>query len=217
MGDLLSCPFCRELFSQDEGPNCPECELPLVPLNKLPLSLDAQADLALLPRDPPEDQTLPFAYFGRARGPSILTALIGVGLFFAPWVSLERPDEITLTGHDLAMAGAPWLFGGVVGWFILVPLVLSRRSVNQLRGIRVIASFFAALTLGETALLLLRPPEAHGYFGPGLQYTWGLFASAACAALGLFLSARLGGSLEDLRDLPLEIPVSGPSSGEPLH
>jgi hypothetical protein len=146
-----------------------------------------------------------------------MTAMLGLGLFFAPWVSLERPDEITLTGHDLASAGAPWIWGGVVGWFILIPLVLSRRSVNQLRGIRVIACFFAALTLGEATLLLLRPPEAHEYFGPGLAYSWGFFASAACAAVGLGLGVRLGGSLEDLRDLPLELPVTGPSSGEALH
>src|SRR5690606_21943844 len=138
-------------------------------------------------------------------------------LFFGPWVSLERPDEITLTGHDLATANAPWLWGGAVGWFILVPLLASRRTVNQLRGIRVMATFFPLLTLGEAAMLLINPPEAHRYFGPGLEYTWGLFASATVALLAMIVGARLGGSTEDLRDLPLELPVSGPRTGEPLH
>jgi hypothetical protein len=66
-------------------------------------------------------------------------------------------------------------------------------------------------------MLLLNPPEAHRYFGPGLEYSWGLYASAAIAMLGIFLGARLGGSLEDLRDLPVDVPASGPRTGEPVH
>lgn len=218
MGELLSCPFCRELFAEDEGPLCPECELPLVPLQKLPLSLEAKADLLEAEHlDPPEDHRLAFTYLGRGRGAGLLVALLGLGLFFAPWVSLQRPDEITLTGHDLATANAPWLWGGAVGWFILIPLLLSRRTVNEMRGVRVIAAFFPLLTLGETVMLLLNPPEAHRYFGPGLEYSWGLYASALVAMVGIALGARLGGSLEDLRDLPIDLPTSGPRENEPVH
>jgi hypothetical protein len=219
MGELLSCPFCRELYSEEEGPKCPECDLPLVRLRDLPLSLDGQAELleTLGSIDPPEDQQLPTWYLGRGKGAAPLLGAVGLALFFQPWVSLTRPDPITLSGHDLATTNAPWLWGGAVGFFLLIPLVLSRRTVRQLLGIRVIASFFPLLTLGEATLLLANPPEGHRYFGSGLSYEWGLYASALVAILCIAVSARLGGSLKDMRDLPVKVPGSGPSAADSLH
>lgn len=217
MGELLSCPFCRELFAEDEGPNCPDCELPLVPLRQLPLSHDGKAEALQQGVDPPEDQTLPQLYMGRSRGALLLTSLAGLGLFWAPWVSVERPDSEVLSGFDLASSNAPWLFGGAVGWFILVPLLLSRRSVSELRGIRVIATLFCAMTLGEASMLLLRPPQSEGYFSIGLEYQWGLFGSALVALVGGYFAMRLGGSLADLRDLPVEVPAEAPHPQDPLH
>jgi len=217
MGELLSCPFCRELFADDEGPKCPECDLPLVPIHQLPLSREAQAE-AGDELDPPEDQTLPLAYLGRGRGALMLVTVLGFVLFFQPWVTLLRPDPIALSGRDLAGGNAPWLWGGAVGWFILLPLIVSRRTVTELRGVRAIAVMFAALTLGEGLMLLLRPPIEHGYFSAGLEYAWGLYANLGVSSLGIYLSLRLGGSLEDLRDLPVEAPhAQGPQAGESLH
>jgi hypothetical protein len=218
MGELLSCPFCRELFAEDEGPRCPECDLPLVPLRDLPLSREGLAELAAEEDvDPPEDQRLPALYLGRGRGAGVMCALGGLALFFAPWVSLKRPDEILLSGQELAASSSPWLWGGAVGWFILVPLFLSRRTVNEMVGIRVVAAFFPLLTLGEVSLLLLRPPIDHRYFSSGLEYGWGLYASGLVALCGILIGARLGGSQKDLRDLPVPIPPSGPRGGESLH
>lgn len=217
MGQLLSCPFCRELFAEEEARACPDCDLPLVPLQKLPLSLEGQAEALANGVDPPEDQTLPLAYAGRGRAALGALAMGGLALFFAPWVSVERPDPLVLSGWDLASRNAPWLFGGAVGWFMLLPLLATRRTVNQLRGIRVIATLFCALTLGEAALLLLRPPHSEGYFTVGLVYQWGLYASGLCAALAAFFAARLGGSLADLRDLPVEVPAALRTTGETVH
>jgi hypothetical protein len=218
MGKLLSCPFCRELFSEDEGKKCPECGLPLVSLASLPLSLEGRqeaqdrGDL-----DAPFDQRLPFFFIGRGRALLFLLAGLGLGLFFAPWASLERPEVIDLTGFDLARSGAPWLWGGAVGWFTMIPLLLSRRSVNQLRGIRVIASFFCMATVGEVALMLLNPPNDHLFFSSGLQYSWGIYASGAAALLGTSVALRLGGSTADLRDLPVTLnPIAERGKG-PLH
>lgn len=219
MGELLSCPFCRELFTEEEGPACPECELPLVPLHALPLSMDGQAEVAEARGsvDPPEDQRLPAWYLGRGRGMSALLGATGLGLFFAPWVELARPNSVTLSGHDLATTNAPWLFGGAIGFFLLIPLVLSRRSVAEMVGVRVISAFFPLLTLGEAAMLLLNPPSSHSYFSSGLEYCWGLYLSGAVAAVAVFVGARLGGSLKDFRDLPLEIPESGPTETDQIH
>ncbi len=219
MGELLSCPFCRELYTEEEGPACPDCDLPLVPLRDLPLSMEGRAELMAQRGsiDPPQDQRLPAFYLGRGKGAAALLGLIGVGLFFAPWVELERPDSVTLSGHDLATTNAPWLWGGAIGFFLLVPLVLSRRSVSEMFGVRVISAFFPLLTVGEAAMLLLNPPNAHGYFSSGLEYAWGLYASGLVAFAAVIVGARLGGSFKDFRDLPLEIPESGPTESDQVH
>ena len=59
MAGLLACPFCRELFStEDNKVRCPECDVKLEPLSRLPPSLDAQWDgehvdpLPILAQDP---------------------------------------------------------------------------------------------------------------------------------------------------------------------
>ena len=205
MGELLSCPFCRELFAKNEGPKCPNCDIPLVPLHHLPLSPEGQAEAALEQVDPPEDQTLPLLYWRRGRGLVTLLSILGIGLFFAPWVSLMRPDEIKLSGFDLATANAPFLWGGVVAWFLLVPLVLSRRTLHQLFGVRIICTMFALLTGGETTLMLLRPPAEHSYFATGLEYNFGIYMSLVVSVLAAVCAARLGGSLSDLRDVPVQL------------
>lgn len=220
MGELLSCPFCRELYTEEEGPACPECDLPLVPLRDLPLSLEGRAELVAAGGsiDPPQDQRLPALYLGRGKGLAALVGAVGLGLFFAPWVEIERPDAVTLSGHDLATTNAPWLWGGAIGFFLLIPLVLSRRSVAQMFGVRVISAFFPLLTLGEVAMLLLNPPSTHGYFTAGLEYAWGIYASGLVALVGVIVGAGLGGSLKDFRDLPvIDIPHAGPTGDDQLH
>lgn len=218
MAELYSCPFCRELFSEEEGPACPECDLPLVPLKNLPLSLDGRAEMLIdAAVDPPEDVKLPVWYWGRSRGALTLLSGLGIGLFFSPWVSIERPDPVELSGYDLAVSTAPFLWGGAVGWFILAALVLSRRSVHEMRGVRAIATLFCALTAGEVGLFLLRPPTGHAYFSSGLSYEWGFFLSGVVAVLGMFFAVRFGGSLQDLRDLPIDAPPQGPVVGENVH
>lgn len=218
MGELLSCPFCRELFAQGEGPRCPACDLPLVPLHQLPLSLDGQQEAAELAVDLPQDQTLPFFYLRRGRGVLSGLAIVGLALFFAPWVSLSKPDEVSLSGFDLATSNAPWLWGGAVGWFLLIPLVLSRRTLNEMFGVRVICTLFALLTAGETALMLLRPPAEHSYFATGLTYTWGIYASLVVSVLGAVCALGLGGSQRDLRNLPVQVAAKDARQpGEALH
>jgi hypothetical protein len=167
--------------------------------------------------DPPEDQRLPATYLGRGKGAAALLGALGLGLFFAPWVELARPDSVTLTGHDLATTNAPWLWGGAIGFFLLIPLVVSRRSVAELVGVRIISAFFPLLTLGEAAMLLLNPPSTHSYFSSGLSYSWGLYLSGVVAGAAVLVGARLGGSLKDFRDLPLDLPESGPTKADQVH
>lgn len=203
MPTLLACPFCRELFTPSEGDQCPHCGLLLVDLEKLPPSLEARqeaAEAGLV--DPPELESQGFWYLGRGRGPLTILAVFGLSCFFTPWVRLERPEAVTLSGFELAQAGVPWLFGGAIGWFLLIPLVWSRRSVMELRGIRVIAATLSVMTALEAGLLFYRPPLESSYYMSGLTYAWGLAVSGLSSGVAVALSARLGGSLDDLRDLP---------------
>jgi hypothetical protein len=146
-----------------------------------------------------------------------LLATLGLALFFSPWVSLSRPDEVLLSGLDLARGNAGWLWGGAIGWFILLPLVFTRRTVTALRGIRIICAMFAAMTLGEVVLLLVRRPNEQSYFSYGVDYEWGLYASGAVALAALIVAIRLGGRADDRNHLPLEGHSSETSNGQVVH
>jgi hypothetical protein len=197
---LLACPFCRELFSQGETDGvCPECGVRLEPMEKLPPSLEAlNEDAELLGPTPPEDEVLPWAYWGRGRGPLLLLALAGLGAFFAPWVEMTLPEEVSISAFDLARGRAGWLWGGAVAWFVTLPLVWTRRSVMRMRGVRIIVTLFAAMTLGETLMLVSRPPGGSSLVPVAFSWGWGLYASAAISLLGMYFGARFGGRLDDL-------------------
>ena len=137
-------------------------------------------------------------------------------LFFLPWVHLERPNDVSLSGYELAAHFAPWIFGGVIGQFLLMVLLYTRRTVNGLRGIRVIATLFSVLTAGETTLLLVRPPIENSYFSSGLGFEWALYLSLGFSFWSTWRAIRLGGSVTDLRDLSqVEMVIDHPKA--PLH
>jgi hypothetical protein len=199
-----------------EGDRCPHCGLLLVDLAGLPPSLETRQEAEEAGYlDPPEFERQAFWYLGRGRGALTAVAALGLCCFVSPWVHLERPDPVTLSGLELAKAGLPWLFGGGIGWFLLIPLVWSRRSVAQLQGVRVIAAALSALTTIEAALLFLRPPLESHYYSSGLRYGWGLYASLVISLVGLYLALTLGGSPRDLRDLKAR--KRPPSAPETLH
>lgn len=192
MARLLACPFCRELFDERETSRCPQCDIPLVSMERLPPPPEELADEDR-PFVPPEFRRLSPWHWQNGRGALVLLALLGGALFFAPWVNLTRVDEVTLRGFDLARGNVPWLWGGALGWFLLVPLVASRRRLVELWGIRVIAATFAAMTLLEVGMLLLRPPRDHSYFAYGVEYAWGLYLSGVVSLAAIGVALRLGG------------------------
>ncbi len=216
MGTLLACPFCRELYGRGEADRCPTCDIPLVDLEKLPLSHEAALE-ELANLDAPFDRTLPLLYAGRGRGVLFGLALLGLGAFFAPWVTLERPEPIALSAFELARGNARWLWGGAVGWFLLVAIVASRRTVNELRGARVVAVAFPLMTAIEIGWMLARPPTESRFFSSGLAYGPGLFASLALALAAAFVGARLGGPSDEHHDLLTPLEDAPREPGEPLH
>jgi hypothetical protein len=196
---LIGCPFCRELFSEEEATTCPVCGVPLEAIEKLPLSYEARAALAAeLAAIAPEDRPVPWWYYRRGRGALTAVSLLGLAAFFAPWMVLHKPDEIVFSGYELARARGGWFFGGAIGWFVTLPLVLSRRTVYKMRGVRIITAMFSALTVVEAAMLFLHPPHGNRYVPIAYEWGPGLYASAVLGVLGVFFGARFGGRLDDI-------------------
>jgi hypothetical protein len=199
---LVACPFCRELFAQAEVALCPACGLALTDIAKLPPSADAEAlaheeqDEFGIPHEPQRER-LSFIFLGRGRGFLALAAAVGLGAFFAPWVDMSSPEIRLLSGATLAHR-APWIWGAGVAWFVLLPLVLSRRSIVEMRGARVAAAFLSAIPVLTGVILYLTPPRAR--YVP-IAFTWGagLHATVALGVLALVAAIRFGGRVDDIR------------------
>ena len=218
---LLACPFCRSLFASEEARQCPECGVKLVPMENLPESLDVAADereageIVL-----PEQRRLPWNYFGRNRGALLLIALCGLGLFFAPWVELRMPEFSVRSGFDLARGRAGWLWGGAEGRFVMLPLVWTRRTIQRLRGIRLVTALFASMTLIEACMLLSTPPQSRHGMPLEIVWRWGIYASLLTSVAGIVAALRLGGTLRDLPAIVTDMTSPDPrqtSTGETLH
>ncbi|MDX2051913.1 MAG: hypothetical protein SFV15_05930 [Polyangiaceae bacterium] len=194
MGQLLSCPFCRELYGAEEASRCPTCDVELVPLGSLPLSDEARLEDALSGTvEHPDDVRFGLFYFGKGRGLLVLLALAGLGCFFAPWLSVTAPDPSEITGFQIAHRRSGWFWGGALGFFILIPLLVTRRCAYDLRGVRVISATFAVLTLLEVLILFWRPPTAGRFIRITYDWGWGLYASAIISAAATWVALRLGG------------------------
>jgi hypothetical protein len=226
MAALQACPFCRKLFTSGEARACPDCDVALVGMNQLPPSLDAlEAEAELGQLTLPENQLLPTAYMGRGRGALIALSLAGIVAFFLPWVELTMPESAVYSAFDLARGRAGWLWGGVTAWLVMIPLVLTRRTIARMRGVRIVTLMFAAMTITEVLMLLLMPPR-RGMTPLQLHFRYGLFLSGAISALGVAVAARFGGSLHKLPKFLLDTQApagtaaphpSESSAGQTLH
>ncbi len=203
---LVACPFCREMFELAEAKECPVCGMALVAFEKLQPSRETHDEHGL-PLDPTEE-TLAWTYFGRMRGALSIVALLGAVLFFIPWIHQTLPEDYELSGFFLARR-LGWLWGAGVGWLVLIPTILSRRTIAQLRGARVAAAFLSATSLVSCAILLVRQP--HGtHYRPHFSFEPAFWLTMGVSLVAVALSLMLGGRVDDLS-------VRGTSSGETLH
>jgi hypothetical protein len=195
-------------------------------MNQLPPSLDVLEDEAEQGQVSfPEDQLLPTTYMGRGRGALIALSLAGIASFFLPWVELTMPETAVYSAFDLARGRAGWLWGGATAWLVMIPLVLTRRTIARMRGVRIVTIMFAAMTLIEALMLWLLPPR-RGVTPLELHFRYGLFLSGAISLLGVAVAARFGGSLDNLPKFLLDTrepgdpPERAPketSDGQTLH
>jgi hypothetical protein len=171
-------------------------------------ALEPDADLPLA------DRVFGTWDLGRGRGALLALSALGLVAFFCPWVVVSRPEDMVLRGFDLARGRAGWLWGGAVGFFVLLPLLWTRRTIAKLRGARPIATLFAAMTLLEIAVLVAFPPR-RGLVPIELEWHWGLYASAAVSFLSTIVALRLGGPLPE--PATAETPPAPTSEPRVLH
>lgn len=205
--ELLACPFCRQLFPSGEAQACPECGIALKPLAKLPPSHDALAE------DPPEVVpphmvTLPWTYLGRGRGLLAALGIVGLAGFFAPWVYESAPDLVTHSGFDLGIR-LRWIWAAGVAFLVMVPLVLSRRSVFAMRGARFAVGFLAGVALVTVGVRLAFVPTGSLLRPVRYEWGWGLYLCGVVAAAILALAPFFGGKLDD----PSQPKSSPPAKG----
>ncbi len=178
---LDACPFCRETFAPGEHTECPTCGVKLETAAAPPAMVDALDD-----DDLDDEPLLPWTHWGHGRGPLVLAAVLGLGLFLAPWVHAYMPDRAVYSGLEIARrTGMAW--AAAVAWFTLLPVVLSRRSIPTMRGARVAAALLSVLPGLVALLFLLHPPgnlEAHGVsMRIRFAWGWGLYGTLALSML----------------------------------
>jgi hypothetical protein len=184
------------MFDRREQRACAVCGVALVPFDRLGPPLESTSEDDFL--DPPEHRLLPVTYAGRGRALLASLAIVGLAVFFLPWIRLTMPDIVSYSGFALGRR-LGWTWGAAVAWFVLVPTVLTRRSIMQMRGARVAATFLAAVPGVTSAVLLLRPP--HGAHGVVVRFTFGtgLYASLGLSLAAVVAGMLFGGRVDDIR------------------
>ena len=197
------------MFEEGEAKACPVCQMPLAKLHKLPPSIDALHDDDGVP-PAPETEPLPLTYLGRGKGVLAALGVAGLALFFLPWVQLTLPYIDAKSAFDLAHERIGWLWACCVCWLVLVPTVLSRRSIVQMRGARVAAAFLSVIPAISIGILLARPPRG-GIIPVRYTWDWPMWVTLAVSVVAVLFSFRLGGSIEVI-DVK-----RGSSKGQALH
>jgi len=194
MPGLVACPFCREMFEPSEARVCPECGLPLEDIRKLPPSREALEDEEPVP---PEMETVPFTYVARGRGALVVIALFGLVAFFLPWVREQAPELRVLTGFGFAER-LQWMWAPFVSWVVMLPLVLSRRTIHAMRGARLAVGILAALVIATVILRVMVVPESTRYRPVRFEWAYGLHATFVLGLLALGAAFGFGGRVDDL-------------------
>jgi hypothetical protein len=211
VSQLIACPFCHELFARGEATHCPACGLALTDLAKVSLSHDAIADDDFGIPVQPHLEPLSLFEMRRGRGVLLVVALLGFVAFFAPWVNMTSPEIRLLAGVDLAKRSG-WIWAAAVAWFVLFPMTITRRSIDQMRGARVAAAFLSAIPVITTSILWLLPPHVR-YLAIRFDWGWGMYATWGLGLVALAAAVRFGGRIDDIKVTRGSLA----GKGEPLH
>jgi len=173
---ILFCPFCRDGF--EDVTECPEHELALLPIDRLP---------RLAGKSP--EEVVFFADPRLGRGGLLLGAVLVLAGFLAPFV---RARGISASALEVAIDGAHnlWLTPGAA--LAVLWILWARRSKSAMRAARlaVLGLVFAgALPLIYTSRRIGLVAEAHA---AELEWLWGFAAMGSGLGLVALASAGLG-------------------------
>jgi hypothetical protein len=197
------------MFEQGERTDCPVCGVALRPFETLALSDEGRAEDGAPPA--PELELLPWTYLGRARGPLVAVALCGLALFVLPWIHLTFPYADSRSALDLARGRLFWMWAAGSAWLVLIPTVLSRRNIIKMRGARVAAAFLSAVPAVAVTILMAFPPRSMAGIKVHFAFGWPVWGTLILSAIGIALSTRLGGRVDDIRVR------RGSAHGQTLH
>jgi len=213
---LRACPFCRELFVDDETDVCPECGIAVRDLASLPPSPDAEALEAEEKRGRaptvPQAEPLPWTHMGRGRGVMLACAVVGLVAFYLPWAVQTTPETFAYSGSAMAHV-KPFFWSAFTAWLVLFPAVLSRRTLLKMVGARVALVFLSAIP-GVQALTMLQLVQTSRVVkGIPFVFHWGpgLFVTLAASVVATIFAFRFGGRLDDVTTR------EGSSAGSVLH
>lgn len=194
MSALVACPFCRAMFERGEAQACPECGLALEALSRLPVARHGDDDDEPLP---PHMEQLPWTYLGRGRGVLLALSVLGVVAFFLPWVRETAPDLQEMSGFQFALK-LGWMWAPAVAWFVMIPLVLSRRSIWKMRGARVAVAFLAGVVITCVAARLAFTPAPSPLRPVRFEWAYGLYLTGLLGVCALAAAIPFGGSVVEL-------------------
>jgi hypothetical protein len=187
------------LFTEDDHvAHCPECGVELVPFHELAPSAESQLELeSLVEQSPIELRLRPFWDMRRGKGLLLTCTVLGLASYALPWFSQTAPEARVLNGFELARHYVGWLWGGAVGWFILLPLLLTRRTIVAMRGVRMIAAVFASMSALEILVFVNMTASRQTHVLVQFAWEWGVWVSSFISALGTCAALTLGGSLPE--------------------
>lgn len=197
MNRLIACPFCRQMFEVGEARSCPECGLALEDITKLPKTAASLDDEEPMEEVPPELEQLPWSYMGRGRGALTLIALLGLGAFFLPWMQELAPELREWTGLRFAQR-LSWMWAPFASWFVLVPLVLSRRTIHSMRGARFAVGLMALIVVMTVIMRVVVVPQSSRFVPVRFEWSYGLWITLALGIAALLFAVRFGGSSVDM-------------------
>jgi predicted membrane channel-forming protein YqfA (hemolysin III family) len=85
-----------------------------------------------------------------------------------------------------------------VGWVTLFVLVLTRRTVYQMRGSRLAVALLAAMVLSTVVLRIALPIPVSRYVPRRFSWGWGLYGAGALALMAMFYAWHFGGKRDEL-------------------
>jgi hypothetical protein len=174
---VLFCPFCRASF---EGcTECPEHELTLIPIDKLPRQADGPLERVVFFADP-----------RLGRGAVLSGATLVLLGFLAPFV---RSPALAASALEVAIDGAGNLWFTPGAAIVLLWILWRRRSRGAMRAARAAVLGLAAggaLPLVYTARRIGLVAEAQG---ANVEWLWGLWLMVAGLLVAVLGGLGLGG------------------------